>query len=82
MNFFTAPVWNAPTALFPELTDREREILDCIARGDSNSDIAQNLHISPKTVSNHISNIFNKLHVADRAQAIVRAREAGLGRTS
>ena len=82
MNFFTAPTWNTPTTLFPELTDREREILDCIARGDSNSDIAQNLHISPKTVSNHISNIFSKLHVADRAQAIVRAREAGLGRTN
>jgi DNA-binding NarL/FixJ family response regulator len=82
MAFFATPVFDAPTSLFPDLTDREREILDLIARGDSNSDIAQTLHISPKTVSNHISNIFNKLHVADRAQAIVRAREAGMGRDS
>jgi DNA-binding NarL/FixJ family response regulator len=80
MNFFAMPVLDASVPLFPDLTDREREILDLIARGDSNSDIARYLHISPKTVSNHISNIFNKLQVADRAQAIVRAREAGMGR--
>ena len=64
---------------FPELTDREREILERIAQGDNNQTIAQQLHISAKTVSNHISNIFNKLQVADRAQAIVKARQAGLG---
>jgi len=64
---------------FPELTDRERELLDLIASGENNQDIARMLHISPKTVSNHISNIFNKLHVADRAQAIVKARQAGFG---
>jgi len=80
MNFFASPVLDTSVPLFPDLTDREREILDLIARGDSNSDIALHLHISPKTVSNHISNIFNKLQVADRAQAIVRAREAGMGR--
>ncbi|MAU02182.1 MAG: DNA-binding response regulator [Anaerolineaceae bacterium] len=68
---------------FPELTDREREVLTLIAQGLSNSDIARRLHISSKTVSNHISNIFNKLQVADRAQAIVKARDANLhGRES
>jgi DNA-binding NarL/FixJ family response regulator len=64
---------------FPELTDREYEILERIARGENNQQIAQQLHISAKTTSNHISNIFNKLQVADRAQAIVKARQAGLG---
>lgn len=64
---------------FPELTDREREVLELIAGGDNNPTIAERLHISPKTVGNHISNIFNKLQVSDRAQAIVKARSAGLG---
>jgi DNA-binding NarL/FixJ family response regulator len=64
---------------FPELTDREREVLDLIAQGENNRQIARQLHITAKTVSNHISNIFNKLQVADRAQAIVKARQAGLG---
>lgn len=63
---------------FPELTDREYEILDHIARGQNNQEIANQLHITPKTVSNHISNIFNKLQVVDRAQAIVKARDAGM----
>lgn len=66
--------------LFPELTDREREVLALIAQGQSNAQIADRLYLSPKTVRNHISNIFSKLQVADRAQAIVRAREGGLGR--
>jgi DNA-binding NarL/FixJ family response regulator len=65
--------------IFPELTEREREILDLIARGLNNPDISQRLVLSPKTIRNHVSNIFSKLQVADRAQAIVRAREAGLG---
>jgi DNA-binding NarL/FixJ family response regulator len=65
---------------FPELTEREREVLELIAQGFSNQEIAHRLYISQKTVSNHISNIFNKLQVSDRAQAIVKAREAGLGR--
>jgi DNA-binding NarL/FixJ family response regulator len=65
---------------FPSLTDREREVLDLIAEGLDNQQIASRLYISGKTVSNHISNIFAKLHVADRSQAIVSAREAGLGR--
>lgn len=68
-----------PARAFPELTDREREVLDLIARGLRNPEIASRLYLSPKTVRNHISNIFAKLQVADRAQAIVRAREAGLG---
>ena len=65
---------------FPDLTDREREVLDLIAEGMDNAQIASRLFISGKTVSNHISNIFAKLHLADRSQAIVTAREAGLGR--
>ncbi len=64
--------------VFPELTDREYEILDHIARGQNNQEIANQLHITVKTVSNHISNIFNKLQVVDRAQAIVKARDAGM----
>ena len=65
---------------FAELTEREREILHHIARGLNNHEIAGRLHIAVKTVSNHISNIFNKLQVVDRAQAIIKAREAGLGK--
>ncbi|HAX71028.1 MAG TPA: response regulator transcription factor [Anaerolineales bacterium] len=65
-------------SLFPELTDRELELLRLIAQGLNNQEIAHKLVISPKTVRNHITNIFSKLQVADRAQAIVRAREAGL----
>jgi DNA-binding NarL/FixJ family response regulator len=64
---------------FPELTDREREVLDELARGIRNQTIAVHLGISVKTVRNHVSTILNKLMVVDRAQAIVRAREAGLG---
>src|SRR3712207_6594271 len=73
---FERPV---PARAFPELTAREREILNLIAQGLSNPEIASHLYLSPKTVRNHISNIFTKLQVADRAQAIVRARQAGLG---
>ena len=64
---------------FPELTDRERDVLAEIARGSSNTEIATRLGISVKTVRNHVSTILSKLMVVDRAQAIVRAREAGLG---
>lgn len=66
--------------VFPELTDREYEILDLIATGISNQEIASRLHITVKTVSNHISNIFNKLEVTDRAQAIVVAKDSGMGK--
>jgi DNA-binding NarL/FixJ family response regulator len=79
MGFFSTPRPAAPTEAFPELTARESEVLDLIAAGHKNREIAKSLYLSPKTVRNHISNIFTKLQVADRAQAIVRAREAGLG---
>jgi DNA-binding NarL/FixJ family response regulator len=83
INFFQAlgPVAepSSPAQVFPELTDREREVLRLIAQGLNNSQIAERLVISPKTVRNHITSIFSKLQVADRAQAIIRARKAGLG---
>jgi DNA-binding NarL/FixJ family response regulator len=60
------------------LTEREREVLVLIAQGGNNAEIAGRLVLSQKTVRNHVSNIFSKLQVADRAQAIIRAREAGL----
>lgn len=66
--------------IFPELTGREREVLALIAAGHNNTVIAQTLSLSPKTVRNHISSVFSKLQVADRAAAIIRARDAGLGR--
>ena len=69
----------APPQVFPTLTDREREILNLIAQGHPNPAIAKQLHLSTKTVGNYVSNIFTKLQVAGRAQAIIRAREAGLG---
>ncbi|MGB7342442.1 MAG: response regulator transcription factor [Phototrophicaceae bacterium] len=65
--------------IFPELTEREREILNLIANHLANTEIAQQLNISLKTVRNHVSNIFSKLQVVDRTQAILKAREAGLG---
>lgn len=64
---------------FPDLTNRERELLALMTAGKNNHEIAAQLHISVKTVSNHISNIFNKLQVADRVQAIVKARNARIG---
>ena len=79
IDFFAAPRPGAPPQAFPELTEREREILELIAQGHSNPEIAERLVLSPHTVRNYVSNIFSKLQVVDRAQAIVRAREAGLG---
>jgi DNA-binding NarL/FixJ family response regulator len=79
LDYFAAPVARADTP-FPELTPREREVLDLIAAGLPNATIARTLTLSPKTVGNHISTIFAKLQVATRAEAIVRARDAGLGR--
>jgi DNA-binding NarL/FixJ family response regulator len=70
---------SAAEQAFPQLTAREREVLELVAAGRSNAQIAGTLFLSPKTVRNNVSNIFAKLHVADRAEAIVRAREAGLG---
>jgi DNA-binding NarL/FixJ family response regulator len=67
-------------APFPELADRERQILDLVAAGLSNSAIADRLFLSPKTVANYLTSVFAKLAVTDRRQAIIRARDAGLGR--
>jgi DNA-binding NarL/FixJ family response regulator len=78
--YFTAGA-TAPQ-VFPQLTDREREVLDLVAQGRANAAIAAKLGLSQKTVRNHVSNILTKLQVADRAQAIVQARDAGLGRQS
>lgn len=80
-SYFSLPKPNAPPEAFPDLTEREREVLALLAQGFNNGDIARQLHLSQKTVRNHCSNIFSKLQVADRAQAIIRAREAGIGRT-
>ena len=79
IHYFAALRPNTADLAFPQLTDREREILHLIAQGHSNAEIAERLLLSIKTVQNHVSNIFSKLQVADRAQAIVRARDAGLG---
>jgi DNA-binding NarL/FixJ family response regulator len=79
IHYFAALKPATEDQVFPELTDREREILHLIAQGHSNLEIADRLLLSIKTVQNHVSNIFSKLQVADRAQAIVRARDAGLG---
>ena len=85
MHYFATPPTNARdvtssagTPAFPDLTEREREVLALIAQGLTNSAIAERLVLSPKTVRNYITEIFSKLQVADRAQAIIRARNAGL----
>jgi DNA-binding NarL/FixJ family response regulator len=85
LDFFAQPpvLRRRPAAippLFPELTTREREVLALIAQGYTNTAIAEHLTLSVKTVRNVVSNIFDKLQVADRAAAIIRARDAGLGR--
>lgn len=81
VGFFAAPRFGSPRhEPFPALTEREGEVLELIARGLPNGQIGRDLAISDKTVRNHVANIFNKLQVADRSQAIIRAREAGLGR--
>jgi DNA-binding NarL/FixJ family response regulator len=77
--YLTRPLSARDPVLFPELSDREREVLELIARGKANSEIARTLVVSPKTVRNHVSNIFTKLRISDRSEAIVRARKAGLG---
>jgi DNA-binding NarL/FixJ family response regulator len=78
IGYFTAG--RAGVAPFGNLTDREREVLELLANGHTNAEIGRSLAISTKTVRNHLSNVFVKLQVSDRAQAIIRAREAGLGR--
>jgi len=80
LGFFTAS--STPPPVFPQLTDRERQVLELVAQGRANVAIAARLSLSHKTVRNHVSNILTKLQVADRAQAIVQARDAGLGHQS
>ena len=80
MRFFAEPRPDFPVDAFPDLTEREREVLALIAQGQANARIARTLDIRPKTVRNHVSNIFSKLQVADRAEAMARVREAGGGR--
>jgi DNA-binding NarL/FixJ family response regulator len=72
----------AHSAPFPDLTSREREVLDLIAAGVRNAQIARQMSIAPKTVANHVTAIFTKLQVADRNQAIILARDAGLGKNT
>jgi DNA-binding NarL/FixJ family response regulator len=79
MQYFAAPR-QSPTYTFPDLTERERQILALLAAGRTNQEIAERLVLTLKTVRNYVSNVFAKLQVTDRAQAIIRAREAGLGR--
>lgn len=79
MTFFSSSRQPKLPKLFPELSNREREILDLIAQGYRNPEIAEKLVLSPKTVRNHVSNILSKLQVTDRAQAIMKARDSGLG---
>ncbi len=78
LSYFAAPQRSA-SAHFPSLTDREHDVLELLAQGRSNTQIGDALFVAPKTVANHVSNIFAKLQVADRAEAIIRARDAGLG---
>jgi len=77
--FAASPAGGRAARPFPELTDREVEILQLIGQGMSNTAIARRLTLADKTVRNHVSSVFAKLRVTDRAQAIIRAREAGLG---
>jgi DNA-binding NarL/FixJ family response regulator len=79
MQYFAAIGSHPLRQPFPQLSERERDVLDLIAQGLNNTDIAARLVLSQKTVRNHVSNIFAKLQVADRAEAIIRARDAGLG---
>lgn len=78
----TATMDSAEADPFPELTPRERDILELLAQGLTNTAIAEKLVLSPKTIRNQVSNIFSKLQVASRSEAIVKAREAGLGKAS
>ncbi|MDQ6695641.1 MAG: response regulator transcription factor [Chloroflexota bacterium] len=79
LEYLSNPPANLPNQAFDELTARERQILDLIARGRSNTDIAQQLVLSPKTVSNNVSNVLAKVQAADRAELMLMALDAGLG---
>jgi DNA-binding NarL/FixJ family response regulator len=80
MYYFESKSKQVQAEVFPQLTEREREVLDYIARGENNAGIAGVLGLNQKTVRNHVSNILSKLHANDRAHAIIMAREAGLGK--
>ncbi len=79
LGYLSAPQVQPVTSLFDELTEREREILEWIARGKTNVEIAANLNLSAKTVSNYISNVLLKVHATDRAKLMLMALEAGMG---
>lgn len=81
VDFFTGASRGYSAQVFPELTEREREVLDLVAAGHGNHEVARRLVLSEKTVRNHVSAILTKLRIADRAAAIVKARDAGLGRS-
>jgi len=70
----------ASVEAFPQLTERERQVLEHVAAGRNNVAISRHLGLSPHTVANHVSSILMKLQAADRAEAIIRARDAGLGK--
>ena len=80
LGFLHALPADIPEQLFDELTSREREILELIAQGKTNAEIASLLNLSPKTVSNNISNVLLKVHAADRAKLMLMALEAGMGK--
>jgi len=80
LGYLTAPASDAPKHLFDELTPREREILEFIAQGKTNAEIATLLSLSPKTVSNNISNVLVKVQATDRAKLMLMALEAGMGK--
>jgi DNA-binding NarL/FixJ family response regulator len=82
VDFFTGAQQRYAAQVFPELTAREREILDLVAAGSGNHEIARRLVLSEKTVRNHVSAILLKLQVPDRAAAVAKARDAGLGTAS
>ena len=77
VDYFTALPAGRPSQVFPELTRSEREILTLLKQGYKNAEIAEQLSLSQKTVRNYVSNIMSKLQVADRTQAILRARDSG-----
>jgi DNA-binding NarL/FixJ family response regulator len=79
MAYFAGGMKTAADVPFPVLTPREREILELLAQGLINSAIAEKLVLSPKTIRNQVSNIFSKLQVATRSEAVIKARQAGLG---
>ena len=82
LGYLHSPPSDVPEQLFDELTAREREILELIAQGKTNAEIATLLNLSPKTVSNNISNVLLKVHAADRAKLMLLALEAGLGKVN